>query len=121
MFTMSFKQFVYDETAKTLGSDGSDPNPTATIKSAEKTFSNFTSNPQNADKIADVTRMSAGPTRRKAIFDMAAKAAKDRNVPIANQRANPVEVGEFMMDKFDKIGTNPGSGKLFMRKRMRKK
>lgn len=121
-FTMGkFKDFMEIQVTKTLGSDGSDPNPIQTAKSAERLASNLAQDNAYDNKFAKISMMSPGTNRRKAIFDLAGTAV--RNNPQGAARANPMDVGKFLTMQFDNI-PKPGqsmAGKFnkFMKK-MRK-
>lgn len=116
-----FKDFIENQITKTLGSDGTDPNPTQTIKSAEKLASGLADDNAFDDDFAKISTMAPGTNRRKAIFDLAGTAV--RNNPQGAARANPMDVGKFLTMQFDNI-PKPGqsmAGKFnkFMKK-MRK-
>jgi len=123
MFTQSFKDFMQYETTKTLSTDGTDPNPTQTLKSAQKLSSNLFSNTNFSDDVAKTSALGPGPQRRDAIFDLSAKAADQSNTPIGQQRATPMDIGKFMTMQFDKLGppgADAGKFKRFSKKHMRK-
>lgn len=123
MFTLSFKKFMQNEMAKTLSTDGTDPNPTQTLKSAQRISSNLFSNPNFSDDVAKVSGLQPGAQRRDGIFDLSAKAANQSNIPVGQQRATPMDVGKFMTMQFDKLGppgADAGKFKRFSKKRMRK-
>ena len=116
-----FKDFIENKITKTLGSDGTDPNPVQTIKSAETLASGIADDEQFDDDFAKISVMSPGTNRRKAIFDLAGNAV--RNNPQGASRANAMDVGKFLTMQFDSI-PKPGAGMAgkfnqFMRK-MRK-
>jgi len=115
-----FKEFIQTEIAKTLSSDGTDPNPTQTLKSAQKLSSNLFADPSVSNDVGKISAMSPGIRRRTAISDMASQAINKANVPVGQTRANPMDVTKFMTQQFDKIG-KPGSttDNKFM-KRMKK-
>ena len=124
MFTHSFKDFMQNEMTKTLSTDGTDPNPTQTLKSAQKLSSNLFSNPQYSNDVAKVSSMQPGIQRRSAIANLSARAANQSNIPVGQQRANPMDTAKFITMQFDKLGT-PGSSTAgqfskFSKKHMRK-
>ena len=120
---MRFKDFIQTENqfTKTLGSDGTDPNPVQTVKSAERLASGIADDSHYADDFAKLSMMSPGVNRRKGIMDLAGDAVQ--NNPTGSSRANPLDVSKFLTTQFNQLGppgSDAGKFKAFARKFMKK-
>lgn len=115
-----FKEFIQTEIAKTLSSDGTDPNPTQTLKSAQKLSSNLFADPNMSNDVGKISTMNPGVKRRTAISNMASQAINKSNLPVGQTRANPMDVTQFITKQFDKIGKPSSTTDVKFMKRMRK-
>lgn len=121
MLSKSFKQFILQEEGKSLSSDGTDPNPTQTANAAQDIVQKFTTNPKFADDISRLNSIDPKSSKfNTGVNKLGMAAVKSQEGPPEQQGATAFDVSNLIKDRISTPNPN-APGKIFMRKKMKKR